>query len=310
MRPTHEATLEQLEHLVADISPFDVARAAAEKSGVDLIEIFELPMLMQVSRLLCTIWQRDPGSPQLTTDLLRALAMTGNYVAGATCEGELVGAAVGLYAEPARATLHSHITGVSRAKQATGIGYALKLHQRAWAITRGISSITWTFDPLVRRNAYLNINKFRAQPREYLSNFYGEMHDSINQGDASDRLLVEWDLRDTAVSSFLASRSEPSAAETSDDEPLRHALFADDSDRPVRAVCTDDRLLIGVPADIEELRLKRPALAREWRIALRAELGREIAAGARVTGFQKLSGYILDRSEAPAGSPPAVASRK
>jgi predicted GNAT superfamily acetyltransferase len=295
VRGAHEVTLDD-GGVVGESDALDVARAAAGRAGVEVVEVVDLQALKHVSELLCTIWRRDPGSPQMTTDLLRALSMTGNYVAGAIRDGELAGAAVGFYAEPTRATLHSHISGVSRAKQASGIGYALKLHQRAWAITRGISKITWTFDPLVRRNAYLNITKFRVQPREYLPNFYGEMSDIINQGDASDRLLVEWDLRDASVAAFLTRGFESN--ETAQEEaPLRHALFADSSGRPVRVNCEDAQLLIGVPEDIEQLRLTDPALAREWRSALRAELGREMEAAARVIGFRKLDGYVVRRSE-------------
>jgi predicted GNAT superfamily acetyltransferase len=297
VRPTSEATVNDGSDVAAENGALGIAQAAAARAGVDVVEVVDLPTLRQVSELLCAIWQRDPGSPQMTTDLLRALAMTGNYVAGAIREGELVGAAVGFYAEPTRATLHSHICGVSRARQASGIGYALKLHQRAWAIAREMSTITWTFDPLVRRNAYLNINKFRVRPREYLPNFYGEMSDSINHGDDSDRLLVEWDLRDTSVAHFLA-RGFESGDKDVEDAPLPRALFSDRSGRPIRSNCEDAQLLIGVPEDIEQLRLTDPALAREWRSALRAELGREMGAAAQVISFRKLDGYVVRRSAA------------
>ena len=74
------------------------------------------------------------------------------------------------------------------------VGYALKLHQRAWALQRGIATITWTFDPLVRRNAYFNLAKLGVRATRYLPNFYGAMQDPINAGDDTDRLLVDWDL--------------------------------------------------------------------------------------------------------------------
>ena len=52
----------------------------------------------------------------------------------------------------------------------------------------------WTFDPLVRRNAWFNIAVLGAEVREYLPSFYGSMTDAINAGDDSDRLLVTWDV--------------------------------------------------------------------------------------------------------------------
>src|SRR6185312_17408828 len=104
-----------------------------------------------------------------------------------------------------------HIAGVTRAGAGRHIGYALKLHQRAWALDRGLDTVTWTFDPLVRRNAYFNTVKLAARPVEYLVNFYGEMTDEINVGQGSDRLLVEWPLLASAVVRAAAGHSAESA---------------------------------------------------------------------------------------------------
>ncbi|GAA2791071.1 hypothetical protein GCM10020219_072970 [Nonomuraea dietziae] len=51
----------------------------------------------------------------------------------------------------------------------------------------------------MRRNAYFNIAKLGARPFEYVENFYGRMADSINEGDESDRLVVEWLLKEEVV---------------------------------------------------------------------------------------------------------------
>ena len=60
--------------------------------------------------------------------------------------------------------------------------------------------IAWTYDPLIRRNAYFNLAKLGARPVEYLPNFYGAMDDAINGGTETDRMLVRWELRsDLAV---------------------------------------------------------------------------------------------------------------
>ena len=70
----------------------------------------------------------------------------------------------------------------------------MKLHQREWAAANGLDWIVWTFDPLVRRNAWFNLVVLGADVREYLPSFYGTMSDAINAGDESDRLLVAWDV--------------------------------------------------------------------------------------------------------------------
>ena len=59
--------------------------------------------------------------------------------------------------------------------------------------------MTWTFDPLVRRNAHFNLAVLGATVDEYLVDFYGPLPDAVNAGDESDRLLVVWPVGDAAT---------------------------------------------------------------------------------------------------------------
>jgi predicted GNAT superfamily acetyltransferase len=52
-------------------------------------------------------------------------------------------------------------------------------------------------------------------------------------------------------------------------------------------------LLVGVPADIEAMRLSDPARAAAWRTALRDVLSPLLAGGARVTGFDRTGWYVV-----------------
>ena len=90
--------------------------------------------------------------------------------------------------------LHSHLLAVAEDRRGQGLGLALKQSQRAWALQRGITRVTWTFDPLVVRNAELNLRRLGAVAGEYLPDHYGRMRDAFNAGDATDRLLVRWQL--------------------------------------------------------------------------------------------------------------------
>ncbi|MEV4251230.1 hypothetical protein AB0J63_48570 [Streptosporangium canum] len=81
-----------------------------------------------------------------------ALSHSGNYVVGAYSGEQLVGAAAGFFGAPV--SMHSHVTGALPGHEA---GYALKLRQREWALARGLQRITWTFDPLICRDAYVNL---------------------------------------------------------------------------------------------------------------------------------------------------------
>ncbi len=58
--------------------------------------------------------------------------------------------------------MHSHMLAALPGPAARGVGYALKLAQRAQALDQGIHLVRWTFDPLVARNAWLNLGKLGA----------------------------------------------------------------------------------------------------------------------------------------------------
>ncbi|GAA0923708.1 hypothetical protein GCM10009554_02000 [Kribbella koreensis] len=292
--------------------------AAAASAGVKIRELRELADLDEVYRLYNSIWRPDPKNPPVTTELLRALTKAGNYVGGAYDGNTLIGACVGFFGAPAEVTMHSHVAGVSSAARGRNVGFALKLHQRAWALERGVTAISWTFDPLIRRNAYFNLTKLAARPTEYLTNFYGPMADSINNADDSDRLLVSWQLDADAVQAAARSsvRSRPTSAVADSGghasgsafstlsghlaQMLREAtvLLTSGSDgRPVVGESAGDggTVLVGVPADVEGLRGNDPGAAKEWRLVLREVLGGLMADGARVTGFDRAGWYVVER---------------
>ncbi|OKJ75317.1 GNAT family N-acetyltransferase [Streptomyces sp. CB02460] len=249
-------------------------------SALDLRELHTMEDLDTVSRLYAGIWGTDAGSPPVSAEVMRALSHAGNYITGAYEDGRLVGASVAFYGEPIGTTLHSHITGTAMGR---GVGLALKLHQREWALARGIKRITWTYDPLIRRNAYFNLVKLGARPEEYLQSFYGAMDDAINGGDESDRVLTAWDLTAPAGPYSPDLPADVARAVTNDDG------------RPVIGPTDAATVLIDLPDDIESLRRTAPSSARDWRLAVRHALAGLLADGARVTGFHDRRSYVLHR---------------
>ncbi|HWD80311.1 MAG TPA: GNAT family N-acetyltransferase [Kribbella sp.] len=267
------------------------AEAAALTAGVVVRDIRELTELEEVVRLYGAIWGNG-SNPQVTVELLRALTKAGNYVGGAFAGDRLVGACVGFFHAPSEDALHSHIAGVSRNGIGRGVGFALKLHQRAWALRRGVSEVAWTFDPLIRRNAYFNLVKLGARADEYLPNFYGAMTDAINGGDDSDRLLVRWRLADPAV--MAACAGTPRVVDTG---AAVVALGISGTGAPVAGSSTGATCLVAVPSNIEELRVREPAIARRWRVAVRETLGVLLADGGRITGFDRAGWYVVRREQ-------------
>ncbi|GAA3257611.1 GNAT family N-acetyltransferase [Dactylosporangium siamense] len=252
----------------------DVAEAeagwakAAAQAGTELRELTQVDELGTLAATLTEIW--GSSVPMMSGELLRAMSRAGSYVVGAYSDGRMVGGCVGFHEEPEARALHSHIAGVLPGQVGRGVGYALKLHQRTWALKRGIATIEWTYDPLVARNAYFNIAKLGARPVEYLTNFYGPMNDAINGHDDSDRVLVRWELQSPAARAAGSGRSLPGASP---------------SDRAVH---------VALPDDIEAMRAGDHAGARAWRIRVRDRLHPLLAEGWRVVGFDRAAGYHLE----------------
>ncbi len=130
----------------------------------------------------------------MPANILRALEHAGDYVVGLYDGDAMIGASAAFFGPPAARTMHSHITGIVDGYQGRGLGRQLKTHQRDWALERGVGHITWTFDPLIPRNAHFNLAVLGTRVTDYLVNQYGEMDDEVNRGDESDRLLVSWAL--------------------------------------------------------------------------------------------------------------------
>jgi len=297
-QPDELSSMDLVSEMTAVAPELDLAvqasDAAAQAAGVAVRELTELAQLEQVVGLLSTIWGRTENPP-VTIELLRAFAKAGNYVAGAFDGSRLVGACVGFFHAPSEDALHSHIAGVSPAAAGRSIGFALKLHQRSWALLRGVSEIAWTFDPLVSRNAYFNLVKLAAQPREYLPNFYGPMLDSINGHDDSDRLLVRWRLRDPGVVLACAGGGVAPVARDELAAGAVVALGATADGQPVPGRLDGATSLVAVPRDIAALRTGDPALAQRWRIAVREVLSTLVADGARIEGFDRAGHYVVRR---------------
>lgn len=274
----------------------EAADSAASKSGITTEDLNGLDSFAEVSRLFDSVWAISDSTSMITPEMLRALTAAGNYLAGAFTNGEMVGALVGfLGLNGAAPHLHSHILGVRPEAQSRHVGFALKQHQRAWSLQRGITEVQWTFDPLVRRNAYFNITKLGAKAERYYSNFYGVMHDGINAGDESDRLLINWHL------------DSPAAIEASEGRHLGPDIESLLSAGAVRVLAegpdgsaelTDEdgsTLLCYVPQDIVSLRGSDAGRAQDWRTALRHTLGRRLGDGFSVTGFSRSGYYVLTR---------------
>ena len=268
------------------------ARAAAAAAGIDIRVLDDLPGITASSNLFDTVWGGTDNTI-MPVNLMRALSTAGGYVAGATLDGNLVGAIIGFVGlHDRQVVLHSHILGVLPQTRGRSVGFALKQHQRAWCLARGITSMMWTFDPLVRRNAFFNLSKLAAIGARYEPNFYGEMPDGINAGDETDRMVVEWRLADPAV----AAAAQGQRTQRLDAHNAAVLLDVDNEGRPRTYDVHGDALRCRIPEDILTLRAERPELALRWRRALRDTLGAAVSDGYDAVDMDRAGWYLLTRS--------------
>ena len=120
-----------------------------------------------------------------------------------------LGATLGFLGWAGGLHVHSHMNAVDPAARGRGIGVALKLRQRALCLEHGVDEIRWTYDPLIRRNARMNLVRLGAEVIAYHADFYGELRDAISAGDRSDRFEVRWRLGSPRTLRALAGEPQP-----------------------------------------------------------------------------------------------------
>jgi predicted GNAT superfamily acetyltransferase len=268
------------------------ADEAAERAQVRIAEPCDEADARLISQAGTAVW--GPRGT-LAPNELQALVHAGSPVHLATdlrAPGQpVVGFALGFLGWTPSLHVHSHQVGVIESQRRRGIGYALKLAQRTTCLARGLTDMRWTFDPLVRRNTYFNVEVLGARAATFHPDFYGDMTDQINAGDVSDRLEAVWTLTDPLP---LRDTRAAHAAPTDEGQvPLlvERAGWPHPSGAEPRAGA-----LLPVPADYERLRRDQPDQARAWRTACREVLQSAYGAGLEVTRVTG-AGYTLDRPE-------------
>ena len=262
---------------------WDLARSAAEAAHVRLRPLTSLVDFDRAIEVMIATWGRFQLPPR---EVLTALAHSGNVPFGAFDGDEMVAFVLGWAGvDDVGLHVHSHMLAAMPARRHHGVGFALKLAQRAQALDQGIHVARWTFDPLVARNAWFNMGKLGTVADEFRRAFYGEMTDEINRGDRTDRLFVRWDLD-----------AEPTARPVPEGLPVVLAAEGDpDAPDPIRrADAPADGGLVEVPRDHAELRGRDAALASRWRDASAAALESCFRAGLIVGAFDReRSAYAL-----------------
>jgi len=201
----------------------------------------------------------------------------------------------------------SHMMGVHPGYRDSGVGFALKRAQWQMVRHQGLDHITWTYDPLLSRNAHLNLTKLGAVCNTYRRSEYGEMRDGLNAGLASDRFQVDWWINTRRVERRLGKRARRPLKLDHFSQAELHPLYTPQptaagwSRPPDRLSPPEGKLALAeIPSDFEALKAVDFSLALEWRFFTREVFETAFAAGYIATDFifdQGRSLYVLSYGE-------------
>ena len=246
---------------------------ASETAAIVIREVETFAELRAVEEMQKEVW----GVPDLdvvpATHLIAAQA-AGGLLLGAFDRKTLVGFVYGFVAqEEGEIAHHSHMLAVKHAYRNFNLGYKLKLAQRDAVLARGISVITWTFDPLQSLNAYFNFAKLGVICDRYFIDFYGEDAASFLHQTGTDRFWVKWLLNSQRVVKRITK------ADSSLEEPK-------------------DKILVEIPGNIDAVQRESPETARDWRVRTRRAFTDALAEGYVIVDFYRRENegiYILGR---------------
>ena len=258
----------------------------------------------------CVRLQREVWGEHFVDVVPATILMVSQRVGGVSAgafdgDGRLLGFVFGISGIRDGELVHwSDMLAVRPEARGAGLGKRLKQFQREQLLERDIRRMLWTYDPLVARNANLNLNGLGAAPVEYVVDMYGDTRSALHAGLDTDRFIVEWRLDEEGP-----VRTAPAAADAGTVPIVDPAWSA--RERPLP---TPPCVRVTVPADIDALKAADPACARAWQQIQRRAFAWYLANGYRVSGFEHQqapddSHYLVTRVRDPATGAPASADK-
>jgi len=261
---------------VSDTPPFTRTAGGATVCVRPLTSVEDGRACVELQR---HVWGWDQADVVPAT-LLHVVEFVGGLAAGAFDQhGALLGFVFGISGVRDGHLAHwSHMLGVRESARNIGVGRMLKEYQRNTLAARGITRIYWSFDPLMAKNAYFNLNRLGAKVVEYVPDMYGTTESPLHYGLATDRLVVCLETGGRA--------SAPLNLPTHDRLPIMTA-FPRLSDVTMSVGDRNpETALIEIPADVLEVMSRSPATAHTWRLAVRDHFQWAMARGYAISGVQ------------------------
>ncbi len=237
--------------------------------------------------------------------MLRIAQMTGGIASGAfDSQGRLVGFVFGITGWSDGRPLHwSDMLAVAPEARDSGVGVALKKHQRELLLQRGVELVQWTCDPLQARNAHVNLSRLGAVAGTYRRDYYEGSDSPLHAGIGTDRFIVSWHIASDRVADRLGGVTDPPTLDEVLRAPVLNPVIDADPPRcaPPRKLPDAARVRIAVPADIQALRDRDAGLAVEWRQCTRAAFEMALSHGFEARELVRegnVGWYLLERGGA------------
>ena len=260
----------------------------------------------QVVELEHAIWGYTDSADVVTIPVFIFTVKRGAMLIGAFAKDRMVGfayAVVGM--KHGRPMLWSHMTGVLPEYRG-GVGYRLKLEQRARALAQGYELIEWTFDPMQAMNAHLNFAKLGGVVEEYAENFYGESTSALHRGTPTDRLIVSWRIAEPHVVRRLEQTPGlPARSHEVGEAPVVNVTAVAGDWREVTGMdlaIDARRVWIEIPTGFTQMQQQAPERALQWRLQVRQMFQAYFSKGYRAVDFilQREAGfgrYLLAKND-------------
>ena len=213
-------------------------------------------------------WGKD-FEERVPAGILKISQKVGGITAGAfDADGKLVGFVYGLTGVKEGHLVHwSHMLAVREEVRELGIGRQLKLYQRDMMVELGVETIYWTYDPLVARNAHLNLNRLGAEIDEYVLDMYGdELGSTLSRGIGTDRFIVAWHISEERVRRIISGGKHIDTNEFAQLPVVNTVIREDGSPFPTQGELQTWPMVRGeVPFDILKIQNESLEDAALWR---------------------------------------------
>lgn len=253
--------------------------------GAETMPVVLRPLRSQDDYQQCEEVERETWGQDFSECVPGSILMISQKVGGVAAgafdsDGRLVGMVYGLTGPRQGRLVHwSHMLAVRNELRGRGLGRELKMYQRRVVLEKGAESMLWTYDPLVARNAALNINRLGARPVEYIRDLYGpDTASELHSGLGTDRFVVEWRLEREPPTGTEDLHAWSSAAVINrTPEADLHVDSLEPRDAPF--------LRIEVPSDIQQIKRDDPEAGGRWRASTRLAFETCFSEGYVIEGF-------------------------